>query len=214
MISALCINRVSGFNFIMIRNVNMQVMQNHISCVPLFMCIIAALVLPFVLGCSIPTKKSEPCTYQHPDEGVITADNCISRDEAGRIIISANNVRNLHFNKDGLAAVRGEAEGWMYVNRSGEVVVAHVAAMDNGADDFHDGLVRIEKDNKWGFANIRGETVIPLIYDGALNFDNGAARVCSGCKAEPLPGGEIHVFRGGKWKRIDTMGRVLENRRP
>ena len=51
----------------------------------------------------------------------------------------------------------------MYVSRKGKVVIWGVPVMDNGADSFHDGLVRIVRNGKYGFANRGGEVVIPAI---------------------------------------------------
>ena len=42
---------------------------------------------------------------------------------------------------------------------------------------FIEGLAAVKKDGKWGFINVKGETVIPFIYDGAFSFINGLAQV-------------------------------------
>jgi hypothetical protein len=177
----------------------------------LIKCIFASLLILLLLGCAAQTRKSASCVYQHPAEGVITADNCIYRDESGRIIVVKDHVRNLQFDKEGLAVVRTEQDGWMYVNRKGEVVVSDVPTMDNWADDFSDGLVRVNRGAKWGFADKTGALVIPLIYDCAMGFTNGSAWVCEGCKYENVSKDEIHqMCKGGKWKRIDTTGKETQ----
>ena len=82
--------------------------------------------------------------------------------------------------------------------------------MDNGADSFHDGLVRIVRNGKYGFANRRGQVVIPPIYDGALNFEKGRAEACKGCQSKCDDRDcEHHSFAGGEWFRINTKGTVL-----
>lgn len=43
--------------------------------------------------------------------------------------------------------------------------------------DFHEDLCRIEKEGKYGFINIKGEEVIPTIYDNAGFFSEGLASV-------------------------------------
>jgi hypothetical protein len=179
--------------------------------VSLFRYFLVILILPILFGCTVPVKKTESCTYLHRDEGVVTMDNCFSRDDEGRSVITPDNIKNCRFNSDGLSAVHNETEGWMYVDRSGKIIVSHVAVMDNWADDFHDGLVRVHRGDKWGFANTKGEMVVPPIYDGALNFENGFTWVCSGCKAGYQKDGEYQIFLGGKWKRIDTSGIILHN---
>jgi hypothetical protein len=121
----------------------------------------------------------------------------------------------LSFDSYGLAAVLSPKEGWMYVDRIGKVVISGVPVMDNGADVFHDGLVRIVKTGKYGFANRRGRAVIPPIYDGALNFEKGRATVCKGCKSKCAGAGcEYHSFAGGEWFQIDTKGTILSRLPP
>jgi len=172
-------------------------------------CILASLLALLILGCSAQTRKSASCVYQHPEKGVITAENCIIRDESGQMAIAEDHVRNLRFGKEGLAVVRAEPDGWMYVNRKGEVVVSDVPTMDNWADDFNDGLVRVHRRNKWGFADKTGKIIIPLIYDCAMGFEDGVARVCEGCKYERVHDGEFRwMCKGGTWKRIDTTGKA------
>lgn len=82
--------------------------------------------------------------------------------------------------------------------------------MDNWADTFHDGLVRLVRKGKYAFANRSGQVVVPPIYDGAMQFDKGVAEVCKGCKSEcASPDCEYHLFGGGEWFRINTKGAVL-----
>jgi hypothetical protein len=42
---------------------------------------------------------------------------------------------------------------------------------------FSEGLLGFEQDGKWGYKNIKGETVIPPRFDWAAPFESGAARV-------------------------------------
>lgn len=103
----------------------------------------------------------------------------------------------------------------MYVSRDGKVVVVGVASMDNAADSFHDGLVRVIRKGKYGFANRKGQLVVPAIYDGAMNFEKGQALVCKGCEIKAAgPDSEHHFFAGGEWFRIDTKGVALSRVQP
>ena len=157
------------------------------------------------MGMGEDLKSGRPCMFdaERPD-----VPNCIQSAHSGALFVSANYLRQLSFDRFGLAVVYSRPEGWMYVNRKGRVVVSGVAAMDNWADGFHDGLVRIVKNGKYGFANQRGIAVISPIYDGALNFENRLAEVCLGCRCNGHDG-EHCTLAGGEWFRIDTRGRVL-----
>jgi len=42
--------------------------------------------------------------------------------------------------------------------------------------------VRFVRKKKYGFANRKGQIVIPPVYDGAMNFESGVTKVCNGCQ--------------------------------
>jgi hypothetical protein len=87
------------------------------------------------------------------------------------------------------------------------VVVQNVAAGDNAASEFQDGLVLVTKDGKWGLADTRGKLVVPMQYDGMMgNFKESGWLACSGCQV--VHQGEHWWLSGGKWVRLDTRGRV------
>ena len=98
--------------------------------------------------------------------------------------------------------------GWAYLDRSGKVIVGGVAAFDNGPAAFHDGLVRVERGGKCGFADASGRLVIKPLWSGCLDFDGGVARVCKGC-AQSCDGGDCEhkSLKGGVWTCLDTRGR-------
>jgi len=102
---------------------------------------------------------------------------------------------------------------WAYLNRTGLIVVRNVAMMDNGANEFHYGLLRVAKDNKWGLADIRGRMIVPLTYDGILDYraDEGWL-ACTGCKL--VKQGEYGYFQGGNWVRLDHCGKVISPAEP
>jgi len=150
-----------------------------------------------------------PCLFDF-ERGEVP--NCLRESATGDFFIAPELVKDLAFDSHGLAAVRSPKEGWMYVSRSGKVVIKGVPVMDNGADSFHDGLVRIVRNGKYGFANRAGHIVIPAIYDGAMNFENGSATVCKGCQMSRE--GEYHFFSGGDWFRINIKGSILARIHP
>ncbi len=100
----------------------------------------------------------------------------------------------------------GLQTGWSYFDRSGKILVTHVATFDNGPSPFHEGLVRIEQDKKWGLADANGRLVVPLEYDGILEFEDGQWLACKDCSVETT--GEHHRFAGGAWVAIDRFGKV------
>jgi hypothetical protein len=155
-----------------------------------------------------------PCLFDR-ERGEVP--NCIREGKTGELFVAPQYLKELSFDAHGLAAVNSRKAGWMYVNRRGKVVISGVPVMDNGADWFHDGLVRIVRNGKYGFANRRGEVVIPAIYDGAMNFEKGRAAVCKGCESKCVgadSGCEYHSLTGGEWFQLDAKGTVLSRPHP
>jgi WG containing repeat len=169
-------------------------------------------------GSSIPDSSSgvhsagaagTPCLFDL-QRGEVP--NCLRESATGELFIAPQLVKDLQFEAYGLAAVLSPKRGWMYVSRTGRVVVSGVPVMDNWADSFHEGLVRIVRNGRYGFANRRGQIVIPPVYDGAMNFEKGRAAVCKGCTDTCV--GEYHLFKGGEWFQINTKGTVLARLHP
>lgn len=155
---------------------------------------------------------SSPCVFDF-ERGEIP--NCVRESATRGLFIAPELLNQLQFDSHGLAAVFSPKEGWMYVSRTGKVAIRGIPVMDNAADSFHDGLVRIVRNGKYGFSNRRGQIVIPPIYDGAMPFENGRAAVCKGCERKSAdPDGEYHLFAGGTWFRINTKGTVLARLHP
>jgi hypothetical protein len=156
------------------------------------------------------TSDPAACAFPPRDGSFGQFSNCVERDGKGNLSISPKYVRKLPFADNGLAAVYSEKHGWMYVNRKGKVIISGVAVMDNGADYFSDGLVRFSRGGKWGFANESGLVVVPAIYDGAMPFANGVARVCKECESKwAEPECEHHSFVGGEWLCVNAVGGVV-----
>ena len=105
-----------------------------------------------------------------------------------------------------LACANLPGAGWAYFDRTGRVLVQNVATMDNGADPFYHGLVRVTKDNKWGLADVKGRLVVPLTYDGIIGDEKGWI-ACSGC--QQVTAGEHSWLSGGAWYRLGRHGQVL-----
>jgi hypothetical protein len=152
---------------------------------------------------------ARPCwlEFAHTGEEV---PGCIGANAQGRLLIAARYLRRMTFDSHGLAAVWSHEEGWMYVDRTGTVLVTGVPSIDNGADSFHDGLVRIVRGNKYGFADRQGRIVVDPVYDGAMNFERGRAAVCKGCKAECIEAECGYSFTGGEWFSLNTKGEAVQ----
>jgi len=82
-----------------------------------------------------------------------------------------------------------------------------VLSTDNGPDYIKDGMFRIKINNKIGFANMQGNIIIKPIYDFALPFENGYAKVNSGGHIKHDI--EYQSIEGGKWGLINTKGQYI-----
>ncbi|MCZ7603220.1 MAG: WG repeat-containing protein [Melioribacteraceae bacterium] len=79
-----------------------------------------------------------------------------------------------------------------------------VFPFDNGPDYPSEGMFRIVKNGKIGYANLKGEIIISPQFDAALPFINGMAAFCDGC-SERIDG-EHKTWIGGKWGFINNSG--------
>lgn len=86
----------------------------------------------------------------------------------------------------GLARVK-TANGWAYVNKSGEMLFVKDTQTWG---DFYDGLAKGKKEGKTGYYNNKGEWVVAAEYEGGRNFKNGFAA----------------VKKNDKWGFINTKG--------
>jgi WG containing repeat len=120
------------------------------------------------------------------------------------------------FNEYGLAAFTILSFGRVYINRTGRIIIRDVAFFDNGPDDFHHGLVRIERDGKWGYADPTGRIVVPMQYSCALNYKDQYTDIgpilCVGCHSQKV--GEYTDCDGGKWFRTDPHGTLTPTSPP
>lgn len=156
---------------------------------------IGLVLLPFV------TAKAEVATFRGctVDTETFAIPSYALESRFGHLYLSHPFV-HLFFahERNQLAPVYLPESGWAYIDRDGRVVVQNVATMDNGANAFHDGLVRITHAGKWGLADMRGRMVVPLRYDGMLDYQSGLGwKACTGCRT--VTAGEHSWFEGGVW---------------
>ena len=83
-------------------------------------------------------------------------------------------------------------------------VLFDIFLFDNGPDYFSEGLTRVKRSGKMGFANEKGEVVIPCIYDFAWPFENGYAKVTY--EAEEVLDGDHVEIQSDSWFRVDKNG--------
>ncbi len=121
----------------------------------------------------------------------------------GSYVASAEALRQLDFDRWGLATIAIRERGYAYVRRDGRALV--VPPFDNFPDEFNSGLVRVRIGEKLGFANRHLRVAIPATYDGAYPFAKGRAWVCIGCVS--VSDGEHSFYQGGTAICIDKRGR-------
>lgn len=158
---------------------------------------------PDTLSCSFP--HTGPLGEIEPEK------ICLVRvDSAFQLISELKGA--VSFDSSGMAWLATRDFGWVLLNKSKGVLLWGVASLDNGPDNFRSGLVRIQRGEKWGYCNSKGEVVIPAIYDGAMPFQNGTGRVCHSCKRVCVNEDcEYHRFEGGKWLSLNAKGKLIKN---
>ncbi|WP_288447325.1 WG repeat-containing protein [uncultured Chryseobacterium sp.] len=143
------------------------------------------------------------------------------KDKAGKIIVPAE-FKVFSYLKDG-DPVEGETilfdgskEGekteknaWGYVYDKNGKFLYQPFLYDNGADYFSEGLRRLVKNGKVGFADRNGKIVIEAEHDFAFPFNYGYAAFCDGCDWEKT-NEEHRSIVGGKWGVMDVKGQTVQ----
>ncbi|MGB6160106.1 MAG: WG repeat-containing protein [Acidobacteriaceae bacterium] len=179
--------------------------------------IVTALAL-FVSAQSIlsQSEKSTRCVVKDIDTP--TMPKCVIQPRNGELFIPKRYWMYPSFNQYGLAPFTILSFGRVYVNRTGRIVIRDVAFMDNAPDEFHHGLVRIEHEGKWGYADPTGKIIVPTQYSCALNYQNKDMHtdigplLCVGCRIEQQ--GDYKGCFGGKWFLTDSHGNLTPAPRP
>ena len=93
---------------------------------------------------------------------------------------------------------------WVVINRS-QKIQYEVFSFDNGPDYPSDGLFRILKNSKIGYASATDYSiVISPQFDCAFPFENGKAKVSKNCKT--IKDGEHQTWESDDWKFVDKKG--------
>ncbi|MEM6396731.1 MAG: hypothetical protein AAF741_10335 [Bacteroidota bacterium] len=90
---------------------------------------------------------------------------------------------------------------WTAISVSDKVLY-EVHPMDNGPDYISEGMFRIIRDGKIGFADREGFIIVDPIYECAFPFKNGRAKVALDCTAEKDLDGNT-IVDSQEWTFID-----------
>jgi len=104
------------------------------------------------------------------------------------------------------AVVYKSNRGFVGIDRQEEMLF-QIFQYDNGPDYPSEGMFRIIKNNKLGFANLDGKIVIKEKYDAAYPFNEGLAAFCQGCTSQRM--GEHSMWKNGKWGFVNSKGKVV-----
>jgi hypothetical protein len=88
-------------------------------------------------------------------------------------------------------------------------ILFDLVMFDNGPEPFNEGLTRVLRDGKMGYANKFGQVVIPCIYDYATWFDKGVAEVTFKA-TEYFDGDEHKQVKSDEWFKIDRSGQRVK----
>lgn len=96
-----------------------------------------------------------------------------------------------------------QVPGFKTINAQG-FEIFRVFPFDNGPDYIEDGMMRIIKDGKIGYATEDGEVIVEPIYEAAWPFENGKAQVS--IHAKSVKDGEHSQWVDTDWFYIDKKG--------
>lgn len=103
-------------------------------------------------------------------------------------------------------ALVADERGWVGINRQDSVILKPFI-FDNFPDAKKERLFRFVENGKMGFANDRGQKIIPARFDYAEPFCNGFAAFNVGGVEEQ--NGEHSYLKGGLWGFINKKGNVV-----
>ena len=150
----------------------------------------------------------EDCAFAPDGTATVqTFHACASISASGGLLLKESERDHLTFD-DGLATVQ-VGKLFFYVDENGRS--APIASVEGRAVEFHDDLAPsprlIGGVYKIGYIDRRLRLVIPPRWDGGLDFEEGRAQVCRGCKV--ARDGDFAELQGGAWGCIDTAGREV-----
>lgn len=104
-----------------------------------------------------------------------------------------------------LTMAQTEAGKWVIADDK-KTPLYDVFIYDNGPDYPAEGLIRVVKNGKIGYADATTfAIVIPPQYDCAFPFENGKAKVSTNCKT--VKDGEHSIWESDAWQYVDKTGK-------
>ena len=99
------------------------------------------------------------------------------------------------------------ANGKWVIMDSKKTVLYDVFIYDNGPDYESEGLIRVVKNGKIGYADAKTYAiVIAPQFDCAFPFENGKAKVSTKCKT--VKEGDYSVWQSDNWQYVDKNGKL------
>jgi hypothetical protein len=93
---------------------------------------------------------------------------------------------------------------WVIVNRKKQTLY-EVFSYDNGPDYPSEGLIRVVKNGKIGYADAKTYViVIAPQFDCAFPFEDGKAKVSNQCQT--VKEGEHSIWKSDAWRYVDKQG--------
>jgi hypothetical protein len=90
-------------------------------------------------------------------------------------------------------------------------VLFDIVSFDNGPDFFKEGLTRVIRNGKMGYANKFGQVIIPCQFDFAWPFKNGKAKVTFKAQEYQDKFDEHKKVDSKEWFYINTFGQTIKN---
>lgn len=100
------------------------------------------------------------------------------------------------------------ADGKWVIIDSQKTALYEVFLYENGPDNESEGLIRVVKNGKIGYADAKTYAiVIEPQFDCAYPFENGKAKVSNLCKT--VKDGEHSVWESEAWQFVDKKGSLM-----
>ncbi len=167
---------------------------------------IALLLLGLLAACRVPQKSYLIKIYAENDAGVDSRSGYINA--AGDTIVPVGYyVDCLSDTIENMGLVLTKDYKFVALNQNGAELF-EVFTYDNGPDYIADGLFRIIRNDKIGYADESGTIIIEPQFACAFPFENGEAKVALECTTTKE--GEHSFMESDRWMMIDKTGAEIK----